>query len=258
MLQVQQLQLQLGHHVILQDISFDTAPGSLSVIIGQNGSGKSSLLRCLSGWQVPTSGGVLYNEKSLYSVSSKERAALVSFLPQRPQLSESIPVIDIIAASRYRFFESHKKSRSVAQSLLERFDLMRFHDKDWYTLSGGEAQRVALLCLHAQDAKTWLLDEPANHLDPSVQRQIYSEIVQEWQKERTVVLVTHNINLILGAVPRTEYHRVHIIGMQEGKIDFIHNLSEEKLLDRIGGLYRLPIQRINVFGREQFVFGVPE
>ena len=72
------------------------------------------------------------------------------------------------------------------------------------------------------------------------------------------MLVTHNINLILGSVPPEAYQHVRIMGIQEGAIDFSHLLSEEKLMDKIGGLYRLPIQRIQAFGREQFVFGVPQ
>ena len=135
---------------------------------------------------------------------------------------------------------------------------MHFHDKDWYTLSGGEAQRVALLCLHAQDAKLWLLDEPANHLDPAVQKHIYSDIVQEWRNGRTVVLVTHNINLILGAVHEKEYHRVLIMGLHNGQIDFTHTLHDEKLMPKIGALYQLPIERIRAFERYQFIFGSPQ
>ena len=258
MLVVEQLSLQRIKKRILNQISFRVDEGELVVIIGKNGSGKSSLLRCLSGWNQPSEGSVQLGGRSLHALSPKERAAWVSFLPQRPRLSESIPILDIVAAARYRFSESHAQSRRIAAEFLKKHHLSQLQDRDWSTLSGGEAQRIALICMRIQGARLWLLDEPANHLDPAVERELYQNLVQAWLEGKTLVVVTHNINLILGAVPPEKYPLVQIIGLADGEKSFSLPLSDPTIPEKIGSLYNVPIQRVTVFDREQLIFGAPQ
>ena len=258
MLVVDQLCFQRSEKQILNQISFRVDEGQLVVIIGQNGSGKSSLLRCLSGWNRPSDGSIRLLDRSLQSLSTKERAAWISFLPQRPNLSESIPILDIVAAARYRFSESPSQSRKIAAEYLKKNRIFHLQDRDWHTLSGGEAQRVALTCMRIQGAKIWLLDEPANHLDPAVQREMYRDLVQAWLEGKTEIVVTHNINLVLAAVPPSKYSLVQIIGLHEGAMSFSLPLSDPDIPKRIGTLYNLPIQKVTVFDREQFIFGTPQ
>ena len=173
-------------------------------------------------------------------------------------MSESIPIVDVIAASRYRFSESHRESRLRAAALLAEYHLEHLVDRDWATLSGGEAQRISLLTMTAQDADLWMLDEPANHLDPAIQKEMYRSLIHEWTQGRTMMIVTHNINLILGAVPIDQYSEVLVMGLDEGKTQFECSLSDPTIADKIGALYRLPIQKITAFGQEQFIFGAPQ
>lgn len=258
MLGIQKLGLSFGVKKILEDVTFLIESGSLCVIVGQNGSGKSSLLHCLSGWNSPTKGEVLLDGRAIKSYAANERASLLSFLPQRPKLSESIPIIDVVAAARYRFSESPSQSRHQAKVLLQKNRLQDLMYRDWHTLSGGEAQRIALVCLQTQDAKIWLLDEPANHLDPAVQGEIYQNLIQEWETGRTVVLVTHNINLVFGSVPLNQYSNVRVIGLHNQGIYFDCKLSDEKLRSHISSLYKVQVEQVKAFGRNHFVFGDPQ
>jgi iron complex transport system ATP-binding protein len=230
-------------------------PQELVVVIGKNGSGKSSLLRCLSGWNREHTGSVLLQNKALGKFSAKERAGLISLLPQHPRLTESIPVLDVITTARYRFTESHATSRTIATGILERNGLSHFQDRDWNTLSGGEAQQIALVCLEAQNAQIWLLDEPANHLDPAVQIQIYNRIIQEWQQGRTIILVTHNINLVLQTVPQEKHSIVRVVGIDRGTISFDSTLHSSDCTEKIGKLYGLAVDTVSAFGATQLVFG---
>ena len=258
MLAAEHVTYRVGSTKILDDISIQVPKSSLYVIIGPNGSGKSSLLRCLSGWNTPTSGMVRFHQKDVYQIPSKKRASMMSFLPQRPRMSESIPIVDVIAAARYRFSESHRESRLRAVALLAEYHLEHLENRDWATLSGGEAQRIALLTMTAQDADLWMLDEPANHLDPAIQKEMYRSLIHEWTTGRTMMIVTHNINLILGAVPIDQYSKVLVMGLDEGQKQFELSLSDPTIAEKIGALYRLPIQKITAFGREQFIFGAPQ
>ena len=164
----------------------------------------------------------------------------------------------MISAARYRFAESLYTRRKYAVEILQRNNIEHLQDRDWHTLSGGEAQRIAWACMQAQDAKMWLLDEPANHLDPAVQREMYQNIVSEWIQGRTLIVVTHNINLILGAVPTDQYSKVDVLGLQNGKEMFTKPLSDSNLCNHIGQLYDLAVQRVSVFGSDYLVFGSPQ
>ncbi|MEC7987034.1 MAG: ABC transporter ATP-binding protein [Myxococcota bacterium] len=257
MLSVDLLELRFAKHRILNDIRLNLDAGNLVVIVGQNGSGKSSLLRCISGWNRLIKGSILLENRSIHDLSPRERASWVSFLPQRPRLSESLPVLDIIAAARYRFSESNSQSKTYASRLLQQKNIEHLAHRDWKTLSGGEAQRVALACMQAQDAKIWLLDEPANHLDPAVQKEMYQHLIEEWQQGRTLIVVTHNINLILGSVSPESYPLVRIVGLQEGTTFFESDLSDGTLTESIGHLYKLPVEKVSVFGRDHLIFGTP-
>ena len=257
MLVVDRLRLTVGQLDILKQVSFQMSPGELQVVIGRNGSGKSSLLRCISGWQIPSSGMVAVQNSPVQKLSSLERASQIAFLPQRSRLSESIPVIDIVASARYRFSETPARSRQAATTLLQEHNVGHLLHRDWHTLSGGEAQRVALACMQAQDAKIWLLDEPANHLDPAIQGDMYKLLIEEWQRGRTILAVTHNINLILGAVPLELYDQVSILGLEAGQILFTCSLADPELSSLVGSLYQISVQKVSVFDREYLIFGAP-
>ena len=257
MLVVRNMCYSIGSKEIIKDIDFEIEMGSLCVIVGPNGSGKSSILRCLSGWKPPTKGNISLNGIQLSDMSSLERASYISFLQQRPSLSESIPIQDLVAAARYRFSESPHQSRLQARSFLQQNNLQQIVDRDWRTLSGGEAQRVALICLQAQDAKIWLLDEPANHLDPAVQGNIYQSLIEEWHSGRTIILVTHNINLILSSVTPEQYDKVRIIGLQKSQIHFDCFINDNHLCEYFSKLYQVHVEKIQCFGHTYFVFGNP-
>ena len=257
MLVVENLQYQSGPTVILSTVSFRISEGDFVVIVGPNGSGKSTLIRCLSGWYQPSAGRVSFNNSSVPQMSSSLRAESLSFLPQRPHMSESIPIIDVVGAARFRFKESHRERRDSAMKLLRSLGLEHLSSRTYDSLSGGEAQRIAVACLKAQDAKLWLLDEPANHLDPAIQKQMYFDLGQEWQEGRTIVTVTHNINLILEAMPQCEHKRIQVIGLQEGKILFDIPLSDDTLERKFSELYGLPAQKVAAFGYEHLIFGRP-
>lgn len=241
---------------ILNDISILVSEGDLVVFVGANGSGKSSLLRSMSGWLKPTKGSILLNHKSIQEYSSTEKAQWVGLLPQRMQLSENISISEWLSYSRFRFSESHHKRKQRIAELLENQKLAHLGSRSFHQLSGGEAQRILLLGLMAQESNIWLLDEPANHLDPRIQMEIYQKIISQWQHGTTLILITHNINLLLRTVPDAQKNRVRIIGIQDGSILFEEKLNSKNLVEQISNLYQLPAQMVQVFGCSQIIFGI--
>lgn len=243
---------------VLHDISIEIREGDLVVLIGANGSGKSSLLRNLSGWLRPSQGDVLLNAQPVYQLSPKNRAEWIAMLPQKMKLAESISVSEWLCYARFRFSESYHARRKKISALLEKQGLSHLGERFFSQLSGGEAQRICLLSLIAQESKIWLLDEPANHLDPKIQLEIYQRIISQWQTGTTIVLITHNINLLLRSVSFSKQERIRVIGIQEGSIAFEEALSSPLLVQKISQLYQLPAQMIEAFGFSQLIFGSNE
>ena len=240
---------------ILQDIDFSADPGELVVFLGTNGAGKSSLFRCLSGWTRPTSGTALLNGTPAHRMAPNHRANLLGWLPQKQQLSDPILVKDAVACGRFRFQETaHTKNEKVKEAL-HFMEISSLAEQRWDSLSGGEAQRVSLATLHAQEATAWLLDEPANHLDPAVQQQVYQKLITWWLGGGTLLLITHDLNLLFQTVPQDKHSQVRIIGLADGCRAFESHLAAEELSTHIGALYNLEVSTFTAFGTPHLAFG---
>jgi iron complex transport system ATP-binding protein len=257
MISLNEVNLTLNGHPILHNIDLKVSAGSLVVLIGPNGSGKSSLLRCVSGWYTPSVGSVTLNGRDLTTTPAAERAAHLAWLPQRPMLSEPIPVVEWVASARYRFSERTSLQLQKSRLILEELGLAPLADRNWNDLSGGEAQRVALASMVAQESSLWLMDEPANHLDPAVQKSIYRFLISEWIQGVGMLLITHNLNLLFSILTPEQQQQVQIFGLKEGRIVCSHLLHEEELLSSLEMLYGLSVQKITVFDHPHLVFGDP-
>jgi len=254
-----------GGQNLIVDLAIDINPGDLVVIVGPNGAGKSTLLKCLMGWLKPNSGRVTVQKSGktdgisraipLAKLSSLDRAAKIAWLPQRPHLSESLPVIEVVSSARFRFGESVAIKRQKAMAVLDKFGISSLADKNWNRLSGGECQRAAIASLVAQESEIWLLDEPANHLDPAIQQRVYNDIIGAWRDGQTIVLVTHDINLMLRSVPSDMHGGITVLGLKNGCNDFSCGLGDTVLASRLSKLYDIPVQEIDISGKTQLVFG---
>ena len=175
----------------LADVSLTLDPAVPTLVVGPNGAGKTTLIRILVGLQRPHRGEVRWRDATLASLTARERAEAVAWLPQHPRLEEGLTALDVVAAARYRFREPLWQAHDAALDALSRLDAAQWAERPMTTLSGGEAQRVRLAALAAQEASWWLLDEPFNHLDPEVQLGLLEAVQQKHGQGGGVVLVTH-------------------------------------------------------------------
>ena len=113
---------------------------------------------------------------------------------------------------------------------------------------------MALLGLTLQETECWLLDEPGNHLDPSVAHQLYQELVSEWQNGTTIVLVTHNINVLFQHLSKELWDSVRVVGMKEGTVKWMTTMSDENLPTYLGELYGLHGQYIDIGTTKQIFY----
>jgi iron complex transport system ATP-binding protein len=255
MLDVSALSWMKADKPILCDLTVTLNRGDLLAIVGPNGAGKSSFLRCCLGWITPTSGQVELGGQAVKSLTHTQRAARLAWLPQQSRASESLPILEVVSHARFRFSETRSARMAAAQQALDVFGMGSMATRMWHTLSGGELQRVNLASLLAQKADLWLLDEPANHLDPAVQLAVYGQLVEHWMGGQTLVLITHDLNLLLSTVPATAQDKVKILGLKDGKQSFLTPLSSSHLPKQLADLYGVQIEEVTVFGRRQWVMG---
>ena len=184
----------------LHGLSAALEPGRLTAIIGPNGCGKTTLLKCAAGLLKPMGGRVLLEGASLGALSSRERALRISYMPQS-RLTPDISVRQLALHGRYphlRWGQSPRRlDLEIVDEALERTGLTPFRDRSVLRLSGGERQRAYLAMMLAQQAPVMLLDEPTAFLDLSSQFYLMDLMRALRAEGRCVAVVLHDLALAL-------------------------------------------------------------
>lgn len=185
--------------VVLDDLSFSLPRGKLIGIVGPNGSGKSTLLKLLARQLPLQRGTVEVHGKPLGHYSLKALARELAFLPQRPVLAEGIRVEQLVQYGRHPhqgWFNqwSAEDARQVARAR-EAMQLDAIWQRNAASLSGGQAQRVWLGMILAQDTDLILLDEPTSALDIGHQAEVMEAVHSIAAAGRTVLIVIHDLGI---------------------------------------------------------------
>lgn len=184
---------------LLKDVSLTATPGEWVSIIGPNGAGKSTLLRALAG-VLAHSGTISVDSTDMASLSPRERAALVSWVPQSPTVPDGVTVLDYVLLGRTPHLHPLAAPRQadvhLAHETLEMLDLVSFAGRRVDTLSGGELQRVAIGRALVQQAPVMLLDEPTSALDLGHQQEVLL-LLDELRSDgdRTIITTMHDLTL---------------------------------------------------------------
>jgi len=242
-----------GGTVILQDVSVCVAPGDCVALVGPNGAGKSTMLRAALGLVRLSHGSATINDVPARTLAGRDRAAAMGWLPQHGTIREPVEVLDFVTAARFRFAESRSDAKDKAHQALHDIGLQNLEKRHITTLSGGELQRVMMATLIAQDPSLFLLDEPANHLDPAHQLSFYGRIADQWQSGRGVLVVTHDINLLAHLAPPTRASEVRVVGLRAGRKAFETPLNDPGLGSQLSELFGIGLQTLDVGGRTHFV-----
>ncbi|MFI0445829.1 ABC transporter ATP-binding protein [Actinomadura sp. 6N118] len=196
---VRDLNVELDGRPVLKGVSLEVPGGSWTAVIGPNGAGKSTLLRAILGLR-PGRGEVEVAGTDLRTLKPRQRARVVAYAPQIPNLPVGMTVFDYTLLGRSPYIphlgRESTHDRAVASEVLERLDLTGLAARPLDHLSGGERQRVVLARALAQQTSVLLLDEPTTALDIGHQQQVMELIDQlRLADELTVVTTIHDLTL---------------------------------------------------------------
>ena len=180
-------------HVILSGLNFSVNAGDYLCIVGENGSGKSTMMKTILGLQKPLGGAIRFGDGL--------KANEIGYLPQQTAAQKDFPatVWEIVlsgchARAGLRPFYS-KAEKQMAKENMEKMGITRFAGRCYRELSGGQQQRVLLARALCATRKLLLLDEPVSGLDPKVTLEMY-QIIEKLNKEEhvTILMISHDIS----------------------------------------------------------------
>jgi len=189
-----------GDHEVLTDITLSIDRGSFFIIAGPNGTGKTTLLKCLAGLARPRKGEVMMAGSPLARLNRREMARRIAFLPQSVESAFTLTVREVVLMGRaphLGMLGFHKEEDlALAEEAMAFTDVLHLADRSIEALSGGEKQRVFISRAVCQQPEFILLDEPTSALDLAHQVRVM-DLMERLKHERGtgVVMVSHDLNL---------------------------------------------------------------
>ena len=184
---------------VLEHVSFDLEPGQFLAILGNNGVGKSTLLKCFNNILKADSGEFLLDGKNLLTMSHRDIARSVAFVSQSVSNTQ-MTVHDVVMLGRrpYMKWGFTEEDHAIVHEAMDRMGLDALRGRFLNELSGGERQKVMIARALAQQPKVMLLDEPTSSLDIRNQYQVLQIVRELCHKDGlTAIIVIHDLSLAL-------------------------------------------------------------
>lgn len=206
--------------VVAKNLNFKIDQGDYLCVVGENGTGKSTLIKTLLGLIKPLNGEVIAN------VQGKNHKG-VGYLPQQTQAQKDFPasvwevVLSGVLNNDHRCPFYNKKDKAEAEKNMEKLNILDLKKRCYRELSGGQQQRVLLARALCATDSVLILDEPVTGLDPAASMEFYETIKDLNKKENvTIIMVSHDIKNALN-------YATHILHLEQEK-DFFGTVEEYK------------------------------
>ena len=195
--------LAYGQRILLRDVSASVPPGSLTALIGRNGTGKSTLLRTVAGLGAAASGGIELCGKPLAALTPLQRASTVSFVTTDKVRIASLACEDVVALGRAPYTNwigrMQETDRDIVARSLRLVGMEAFACKTMDRMSDGECQRILIARALAQDTPVILLDEPTAFLDLPNRYELATLLRRLAHDEgKCILFSTHDLDVALG------------------------------------------------------------
>lgn len=219
MIEVNAISKQFGKLEILKKVTMSLPAGECIALIGPNGCGKTTLIKCILGMVLPTSGTILFEGKPIdneYLYRNK-----IGYMPQMGRYPDNMTIGQIIKMMK----EIRKEENTLDEELYVHYGLSKLLNKKMRTLSGGTIQKVSATLAFMFNPAVYILDEPTAGLDPIASEILKDKIIKEKEKGKLFLITSHLLSELDDLVTQ-------LIFMQEGNILFQKPIAQ--LLDETG------------------------
>ena len=197
---VENLKLNYGKSTIIDNLNLHFKKNNFTALVGNNGSGKSTFLRSITGLHKEYEGKIKVHDKPLVGLEEPFKNGVFAFLSQNQHITFDIGVKELLLMGRFRFkktFENYSQQDIDAIYLIaDKLKIKHFLGKQFSELSGGEQQLVLLAQVLIQDADIYLFDEPTQNLDLKNAYFVMDLISRLPENGKTVICSTHDLHLL--------------------------------------------------------------
>ena len=197
MIEIRNVSKKFADQFVLKDINLNIADGEQVLFVGQNGAGKSSLMRTILGEYIPTSGSVAIDGFDSFKQRSRALRG-ISFVPQTP------PPLKLSLNELIYFAE---RTADASRADIVKFcdemelDLGSNLNKPFHKLSGGMKQKCLIALAFGRASKAMIFDEPTANLDPSA-REHFKTLLRKYAKDKSLIFISHRLDEVEGLVKR--------------------------------------------------------
>ena len=197
MIEIKNVSKKFANQFVLKDINLNIDDGEQVLFVGQNGAGKSSLMRTILGEYIPTSGSVAIDGFDSFKQRSRALRG-ISFVPQTP------PPLKLSLNELIYFAE---RTADASRAGIVKFcdemeiDLSSNLNKPFHKLSGGMKQKFLIALAFGRASKAMIFDEPTANLDPSA-REHFKTLLRKYAKDKSLIFISHRLDEVEGLVKR--------------------------------------------------------
>lgn len=249
MIELQNINYQIGQQQILQDISLQIATRQIVALIGPNGAGKSTLFSLMTRMNPLQTGCVKFGEHDITQTDNQTLARTVAMLTQENHVQGRLRVYELLMFGRYPYHGGRptQADKDKVDTIIQMFELQPIAQRFLSDLSGGQQQRVMIAMIVCQDTPYLLLDEPLNNLDMYHTGQLMRRLrTLTREQQKTVVIVLHDIN-------QAAQFADTIVMLKNGKITSVGKPVDVITKERIKDLYNVDITVLAHNGRPVLV-----
>ncbi|MCI5773712.1 MAG: ABC transporter ATP-binding protein [Erysipelotrichaceae bacterium] len=247
MIKVDDISVKLRDKIIIDKIKFDIPSGQIIMLLGENGCGKTTLIKAMLGLYPLEKGKIMYEAQNLKNLTLKQKAAIFAYMPQIKDMVDNITCLEVVISGLSRHHSilhiPDHQDEILAKKIMADFGILELAQSRIDQISGGQLQMVYLCRSFIQDAKCILMDEPCTYLDFIKQHRFLKEVIKLKSLGKSVLLSIHDPALALK-------YGDQIVLMHQGKIKAIIN-KDGDMAQKLQQLYQeiYPDQNIEIGGK---------